>query len=338
MFVFFLHCMLKYSTFVAFNLLTFKSCARHGFRDETMKILKIAASFAVATFAVCANAQNLSKVFFEKSYFNFIPSTLTSDGSDQLSTRRMSYEIPKAISLYDVNMKPIKTISTSNNIGIIPFYYTDNQQTECVVFATQSLFDKDNSYEYIVPIGSYDEKYNVAEATGLRIVKDDNTTIAEISFDDKWILYMGDWGRNFDNWDIKVFRLFDDTKLKEHFYLAVEVYRDRGEYEENATLVYAFERGKVSTSIKKVNEIKNSIKAIPSMPQKNEVVKIDLSGIQSPKKLLVVNSEGKIVCSKNLSSDQKESTVETGGFPAGMYIIQVADAKNIRENCRIIIR
>ena len=74
------------------------------------------------------------------------------------------------------------------------------------------------------------------------------------------------------------------------------------------------------------------------MPQKNEVVKVDLSSIQSPKKLLVVSSEGKIVCSKNLSSDQKETTVETGEFPAGMYIIQVADAKNIRENCRIIIR
>lgn len=319
-------------------LLTIKSCARHGFRDEIMRFLKIAASFAFATFAVCANAQNLSKVFFEKSRFNFIPSTLTSDGTDQLSTRRISYELPKAISIYDVNMKLIKTISTSNNIGIIPINYTDNNQTECVVFATQSLFDKDNSYEYIVPIGYYNKEFNYVDATGLRIVKDDNTTIAEISFDDKWILYMGDWNSNFNNWYVKVFRLFDDTNLKEHFYLAVDVYRDGGEYEENATLVYAFERGKVSTSIKKVNEIKNSIKATPSMPQKNEVVKVDLSGIQSPKKLLVVSSEGKIVCSKNLSSDQKETTVETGKFPAGMYIIQVADAKNIRENCRIIIR
>ena len=319
-------------------LLTIKSCARHGFRDEIMRFLKIAASFAFATFAVCANAQNLSKVFFEKSRFNFIPSTLTSDGTDQLSTRRISYELPKAISIYDVNMKLIKTISTSNNIGIIPINYTDNNQTECVVFATQSLFDKHNSYEYIVPIGYYNKEFNYVDATGLRIVKDDNTTIAEISFDDKWILYMGDWNSNFNNWYVKVFRLFDDTNLKEHFYLAVDVYRDGGEYEENATLVYAFERGKVSTSIKKVNEIKNSIKATPSMPQKNEVVKVDLSGIQSPKKLLVVSSEGKIVCSKNLSSDQKETTVETGDFPAGMYIIQVADAKNIRENCRIIIR
>ncbi len=320
-------------------LLTIKSCARHGFRDEIMRFLKIAASFAFATFAVCANAQNLSKVFFEKSRFNFIPSTLTSDGSDQLSTRQTSYyEFPKAISIYDVNMKLIKTIKTSNNIGIFPINYTDNGQG-CLVFATQNLFDKDNSYEYIVPIGSYDEIAHMAKAVGLRIVKEGNTTIAEILFDEKWTMFVSDWD-NFKNWDIKVFSLFDDLNLKEHLYLAVEVQRDGegGSDGATATLVYAFERGKVSTSIKKVNEIKNSIKAIPSMPQKNEVVKVDLSSIQSPKKLLVVSSEGKIVCSKNLSSDQKETTVETGDFPAGMYIIQVADAKNIRENCRIIIR
>ena len=40
----------------------------------------------------------------------------------------------------------------------------------------------------------------------------------------------------------------------------------------------------------------------------------------------------------DISSDQKDATVATGDFPADMYIIQVADAKNVREYCRIIIR
>ena len=53
---FFLHRVLKCRTFGAFNLLTIKSCARHGFRDFLM--LRLILTFLFASFAFFLKAQS----------------------------------------------------------------------------------------------------------------------------------------------------------------------------------------------------------------------------------------------------------------------------------------
>ena len=102
--------------------------------------------------------------------------------------------------------------------------------------------------------------------------------------------------------------------------------------------LYSFKHGNVSSSVKQVRDIPRKISASPVFPHKNEVVKIDLSSLQSPKSLIVVNTAGQTVLSQSLSNGQKEVNIETGHLTTGMYIVRVADANNEYDNCRIIIR
>ena len=66
---FFLHRVLKYRTFGAFNLLTIKSRARHGFRDFLM--LRLILTFLFASFAFFLKAQSV--------FFGFAKPVLTKD-------------------------------------------------------------------------------------------------------------------------------------------------------------------------------------------------------------------------------------------------------------------
>ena len=287
---------------------------------------------ALGCFALCANAQELEQTFsFSGNNFfhGFIPEFLTSDHSAQfwLSTNYDEYnghkKTWKDVSIFDENMKQIIRIAPP--AGIIPIKYisSNNDGYGYCVPTTQKIFDDDKEYEYITAIPE----------GGIAIMQDDGTVLATLNFSSGErmnSIYPAD-----NDFPIEVLQ-FNDK-----YYLLLKLWKE----DENGSAgeldiirMYSFDMGKISTSIKKVKDIPNRMKVTPTLPQKNESIKMDLVDMKSPKRLSVIDTNGKVCLTQSIQPNQTNVELSTSGMPAGMYIIRVTDGNREVDNCRVIIR
>ena len=324
------------------QVLTIRSCARHGFRDSIM-IKNILTTMALLSLSICSKAQDLPLVLSGHNQVGILPGEFTSDASDQLYTYPLTerkadserYAGVKHFDLYDVQLNPICSIVADG--GIIPFsHFTGSKKS--FLYVTQDLFDSDSKYEYISALSLEVDDYN-DYVTGIKIHNEDGEILAEIPFGDKWKLSTF---YNTDEQDqpIRIFRLYND-KGNNHSYICLDLWRENSNFdmsEECITRIYAFEEGKISTSIKKVRDISTRMKVSPVMPRRNEIVSVDISSVQSPTSLTVVSAAGQVVCSQNLHDGQKNASIDTSRLTSGLYIVRVANSNKEYENCRIIIR
>lgn len=297
---------------------------------------------ALGCFALCANAQELEQKLAIKAMHQLqgiIPAHFTKDNRvdnfwSATYKRLDKYgdaSVINELSIYDKSLDLISKIAPSN--GIIPISYQDATSDFTYIPATQELFDKDNAYEYIVPT-SFDKYYNVKS---IAIVQEDGTILTTIPFGSE-IMYLPWYGDN--ETPIKVYKIFDDLTLQSYYYLSIQLSGGDPDYSEsvyNLTRIYSFEKGKISTSIKKVRDTPR-MKVAPTLPQKNESIKIDLSDMKSPNKLSVVDTNGKVCLTQSIQPSQTNVELSTSGMPAGMYIIRVTDGNKEVDNCRVIIR
>lgn len=322
------------------QVLTIRSCSRHGFRD-TIMIKNILTTMALLSLSLCTKAQDLPLVLSGHNEVGILPGSFTISGDDQLYTYPIServgadgYDGISHFNLYDHRLNPIRSITAES--GVIPFSY-NRSGDKCFLHTTQNLFNFDDKYEYISAL-SFDETYH--QVTGIKIQNEDGEILAEIPFGDKWKL------PEFSNRDsrtppIRIYCLFSDRELKGYFYLCFDLWRENSNYdtsEECITRIYSFEEGKISTSIKKVRDISTRMKVNPVMPRRNEIVSVDISSVQSPTSLTVVSAAGQVVCSQNLHDEQKNASIDTSRLTSGLYIVRVANSNKEYENCRIIIR
>lgn len=292
---------------------------------------------ALGCIALCASAQELEQTFSfsnQNAYHGIIPQAFTSNRTSQfwISTKDDMYISNKRswndFTIYDSNMEQIIKVVPPK--GIIPIsYFNSNMDGYCMP-ASQKIFDNDNKYEYITPTIVEGEYMFVK---GIAIKQEDGTTLATINFDNGESLgsiYPAD-----KDYPIEVF-LIDDKA-----YLLLKLWKDdestsSGELE--IFRMYSFDFGKISTSIKKVRDIPTKMKVFPTLPQKNEVIKVDLTDMKSPRKLSVVDTNGKVCFTRSIQTGQTKMELSTSGMPAGMYIIRVTDGNKKVDNCRVIIR
>ena len=306
-------------------------------------IKNILTTMALLSLSICSKAQDLPLVLSGHNQVGILPGEFTSDASDQLYTYPLTerkadserYAGVKHFDLYDVQLNPICSIVADG--GIIPFsHFTGSKKS--FLYVTQDLFDSDSKYEYISALSLEVDDYN-DYVTGIKIQNEDGEILAEIPFGDKWKLSTF---YNTDEQDqpIRIFRLYND-KGNNHSYICLDLWRENSNFdmsEECITRIYAFEEGKISTSIKKVRDISTRMKVSPVMPRRNEIVSVDISSVQSPTSLTVVSAAGQVVCSQNLHDGQKNASIDTSRLTSGLYIVRVANSNKEYENCRIIIR
>lgn len=293
---------------------------------------KLLSAIAVGCFALCANAQDdyFTDVFSkEVQCFGIIPDVVLSEDTNNFWVFSDNEEDDNffrfnEVSIYDEDLNLIKTISSK---CIIPFQYTDAYRQTCRIPASQDLFNNDDKYEFITAASYYSEEGSISKKiTGLSIVQDDGTVLASIPFNDGYRLptqYYGD----FDGLPVSILHLGGK------YYLSVQLINDNSDI----VRLYSFERGKISTSIKKVRDTPR-MKVSPTLPQKNENIKIDLADMKSPNKLSVIDTNGKVCFTQTIQANQKNVELSTSGMPAGMYIIRVTDGNKEVDNCRVIIR
>ena len=196
---------------------------------------------------------------------------------------------------------------------------------------TQDVFSDDGKFEYIV--GTRFDEYG--HALELAIKQDDGKVLANLTLGEGENLtsfYYGDW----DGIPLDLIYLGDGN-----WYLGLHIAKeaDNSDGEPDYFIrLYSFEYGKISTSLKQVRDIPEKISASPVMPRRNEIVSVDISSVQSPTSLTVVNAAGQVVCSQNLHDGQKNASIDTSRLTSGLYIVRVANSQKKSEICRIIIR
>lgn len=210
---------------------------------------------------------------------------------------------------------------------------------------TQSLFKKDEAYEYIVPIcqqiikgtdnSDRDEDGEVDQVVtdygisypGFKIMQDNGNVLATIMFDD---------GYSFSPYSWREALKFLHFENKDYIAARVQKENNNGETE-YATIFYAITPGD-ATSIKAVRTEYNGIKATPALAHKNETVVVDFSGIKNAKQLSVVNGNGRTVMQTHVTNGQTSYTLNTSDLPAGLYVVKVDNGKNTTETCKIVVR
>ena len=297
-------------------------------------IKKILATMALGCFAFNANAQAFKHVLSISDDLNphgILPTEILSSdksmfwmGRCDITEGRQSFII-KSLTIYDKDFESKATLSSPT--CIIPLSYRDSYRYSYCVPVTQNLFNNDEAYEYIVAttIGKMH-----GEAKGFSIVQEDGTILYTMLFGENEVLKASE-----DNaCNIEVLEIGG----KYYLCLNITIYKNENDwYGTDMKRIYSFERGKISTSIKKVRDIPQ-IKVSPTLPQKNETIKVNLGDMKSAQKLYVVDTNGKVCFTQSIQPGQENVELSTSGMPAGMYIIRVSDGNKDVDNCRVIIR
>lgn len=319
------------------QVLTIRSCARHGFRDIIMKNCKVLllSLFAAVCSTLSADNKPFDPILTTKSdYSGVIPEEVLNEGNMYWtgSVFRTEDEYDRhlaSISIFDNNLNEVKQITSSNPILMCNFI--DEYRSGTRLPVTQDVFSDDGKFEYIV--GTRFDEYG--HALELAIKQDDGEVLANLTLGEREFLpifYYGDW----DGIPIDLINLGDG-----HWYLGLHIGKEAVNINNDTQYfirLYSFEHGKISTSLKQVRDIPEKISASPVMPRRNEFVSVDISSVQSPTSLTVVNAAGQVVCSQNLHDGQKNASIDTSRLTSGLYIVRVANSQKKSEICRIIIR
>lgn len=318
------------------QVLTIRSCARHGFRDIIMKNCKVLllSLFAAVCSTLSADNKPFDPILTTKSdYSGVIPEEVLNEGNmywtGSVFRTEDDYDRHLAsISIFDNNLNEVKQITSSTPILMCNFI--DEYRSGTRLPVTQDVFSDDGKFEYIVGT-----RFDGGHALELAIKQDDGEVLANLTLGEREFLpifYYGDW----DGIPIDLINLGDG-----HWYLGLHIGKEAVNINNDTQYfirLYSFEHGKISTSLKQVRDIPEKISASPVMPRRNEFVSVDISSVQSPTSLTVVNAAGQVVCSQNLHDGQKNASIDTSRLTSGLYIVRVANSQKKSEICRIIIR
>lgn len=287
----------------------------------------------------------------------FISKYLTKDNAPQLMAYSWDYDSYQTgvydISIYDENFDKVREVNIPSYPEVAATYkewvgdsekthtqqekprpmavdlYTDlDADMYGSAMLTQSIFNDDDLYEWIIPtytVVPYNEVTDYSKIQGEKIVKtgfkvmtEGNSVIAEITYPDGYRGYHG-----------------DELSLNiagEKKYLLADVHGD----DYSAYIVYAI--SSENGSIRQVGEpIKSHVS--PTAPRRGTPVSVDL-GISNDRGCTVemISADGSRVLSRNLRPGITDTEISTDNLTPGMYIVNVISGSSKHEATKIIVR
>ncbi|MCD8385581.1 MAG: T9SS type A sorting domain-containing protein [Bacteroidales bacterium] len=210
---------------------------------------------------------------------------------------------------------------------------------------TQTLFNTDANWEYIVPKYGQKTKSFVNTTTccvgivtteieyrrgtriedkivGFQVVSETGNVMYDCTFSNGFYL---------DDNDPQVVVLGDDVYFQ--FYGCIPNGKDVDYYH----LFYSIDRSGAGIAEKQL--IKQSASVSPTSVRRNDQVKVTLSQpAERSCKVTVVSSTGRVMQSQPISAGDNGAIINTSNLPSGVYIVNINDGTTIRENCKIIVR
>ena len=216
-------------------------------------------------------------------------------------------------------------------------YYADlRYESEGSATITQTLFNNDEKYEFILPVmklfteeGSYSE-YNGTQTTyyrnkpiGYKIVSEDGTVLQEIIVDEV--------GEN-DEIDASVIHIGDKI------YLIIQTYC--GESGKDCEMTYFYEINKNTNSIQKVREMPGAMRVNPTVADRNEEITISINDDDNnvARELIITGVNGKLIERRTIPAGENTFKVNAAMMRSGMYNFTLQKKGEIVDNSKVIVK
>lgn len=213
------------------------------------------------------------------------------------------------------------------------------------IYISQTLFNDDEKYEYIVPfadesvssmwwndrnndgtIDYYNKNYGEPVA-GFNVVSEDGSILHTVKYDNDFVAEE----YNMYYKDI----CCDVIKINGKIYIEVRgfVINENDYTQKNAILIFALD--KETNSIRKVAK-HVGMNVRPAIADRCEPITVEL-GDDSVNEIIVSNAAGQIVKRVPVSAGQRQVSFSSQGLSRGLNVIN-ANGKNGKSNCKVIVK
>lgn len=248
--------------------------------------------------------------------------------------------------IYDHNLKEIKRLTINHNPdmptdgkkGSDHVKYTnltDSNPIEKLLYFTQTLFNSDEHYEYIVPMHESQPIEILYEGTiypiyGFKIVSTNGNVLATVEYPDDL--------RQSANFS---FTTVPDIYVSENNIVIVMSTIKKSDITSSAPnptyLAYTIDRSELGGTIQP--KLTNSFTGVsPTLVTNNEPINIELGDIDTNCRIDIFNANGAIVYSTTVTSGTSHITVPTYTLPRGVNIVHISDGNSINKSTKVVVR
>lgn len=213
--------------------------------------------------------------------------------------------------VYDTNINLVKEIKTIERTLSLNYRDMDGNSNESTIYLTQTLFNNDEKFEYIVSVPSNDDDYYYA-ITGFKIVSDDNEVLQTITFE-KNVNNEPDLVKIGNNLYIG----FRTTKYDEYFLYKINKSSDPSKVSVATTPM------RVSVS--------------PRVTERNQDITVIADG-DGIKDVVVTNAAGQVVYSTKVAAGQQTVKINSRQLSSGLNVVNIKGANGKSENCKVIVK
>lgn len=217
------------------------------------------------------------------------------------------------------------------------FYNLDEGNSEGVRFElSQTLFNSDQKYEYLVPICEYhagepnerdrDGNGEVDEIsttyfnyiTGVKIMSEDGNELDHINFET--------YSRNYSAY-VHVY------KIGNKYYLAnltdTKMGKDSERYE-----IFLIDSS--TSSVKRMENVQLAIR--PNVVDRSSMVTVELDDTDTARELVVTGMDGRIVERRDIPAGERQIQVPAARMASGMYNFTIRKRGTVEKNGKVIVK
>ncbi len=276
--------------------------------------------FALLSIGGFSQDVTVRNVLLQDTYMYPIPAVFTTNGKGQacLYDEEFGYSGRSVeINIYDETFTKIRTFSVPSETAHFYFedYNTGDDELSSIFF-TQTLFNDDDEYEYLVPI-KVKNTNSWYDTVGFRILSSNGEELSCIEFGD------GLSGSTYEN---------SLLHIGDNYFLKFRLSNSDGD---SFLAIYAID--KTATGVKQVLK-KKVLSITPTIVNSSEKVNINVEGMARERVISVVSTNGGLAKQIAIPAGQSSVSLDTTGMSPGMYIVNVFDGKREYESCKMIVR
>lgn len=212
-------------------------------------------------------------------------------------------------------------------------YFDYTVDSECNAVITQSLFNDDDKYEFLLPefavFETTQENWNGTLVTttynkpiGYKIVSEDGVTLHSLIINAE------------KDPDMRCYASV--TSIGDKNYLLVDYYSYSSDYE----VARFYEIKKDGTGIEKVREMRGSMNIRPTVANRDEQITITLNDENSnaARELIITGVNGQLVDRRDIPAGENTVTVSAAMMRSGMYNFTLQKKGEIVDNGKVIVK